>query len=337
MTPSKSAFRKYVDQAQELPDDVVLGNIVWHTITDGAYDLGQIEQAFEDLDLNSMFVPAPTTEFNAFEKACTNALRAAKPYQLPQQQVGEIMAIREVSKTAEIVTRHIVREVRDSKAKRLRFETVAELTLFRAQSHSSGRVVRGSHRLRANIFVDRLLTGEKEQVEAVITKWDSEFDRLYNFVDGDKARAMVRDYLGYLNAVMMKQGVYFVHKTREEELYRLQTLVGVHLANGCQLQLMPIPELKRLRESVIDAFQDEAEKELNEVVAAINKVRTTRATITSTALAKLTDQYKQTMLKASEYTRILRCSQDRTAGAAEIALASLDALRSDMIKQMETK
>lgn len=333
---SKSEFRKYVDQAQSLPDDVVLGNIVWHTITDGAYDLSEIEKAFEDLDLNPSFVPSPTTEFNAFEKACTNAQRAAKPYALPRQQIGEIMAIREVSKTEEVVTRHIVREIRDSKAKRLRYETVAELTLFRAQSHSSGRVLRGSHRLRATIFGDRLMTGEKERVEEVIQKWDAEFDRLYNYIDGDKARGMIREYLGYLNAVMMKQGVYFVHKTREEELNRLRTLVGTTLGAGCQLQLIPIPELKQLRDSVIDAFQDEAEKELTEVVAAINKVRTTRSTITPQALAKLTDQYSQVMRKAGEYTRVLRCSQDRTAGAAEIALASLDALRADMVKQMES-
>lgn len=332
---AKSEFRKYIDQAQDLPSDVVLGNIVWHSVNDGAYPLDKIEKAFDDLGLNPSFVPSPTTEFNAYEKACTMALRAAKPYPLTKGMVGEVMAIREVFKDNEQVIRHIVREVRDAKRKKLRHETVAELVLFRAQAGAGGKLQRGSHRLRAVIHADRLLTGEKQQIEAVIHKWEEEFDRLYNFIDGDKARAIVRDYLGFLNAVMMKSGVYFVHKNREDELFKLQTFVGGTLANGCGLELFPIPELKRLRESVIEAFQDEAVKELNEVVSAISKVRSTRATITSSALAKLTDQYQGVMRKANEYTRTLRCTQDRTAGAAEVALESLNALRSDMQKQME--
>ena len=332
---AKSEFRKFIDQAQELPTDVVLGNIVWHSVSDGAYDLSDIEQAFDTLDLNSAFVPSLTTEFNAFEKACTKAQTAAKPYDLPGNRKGEIMAIREVHKDSEIVTRHVIREVRDNQNKRLRYEAVAELKLGRAKSEPSGKVVRGSHRLRATIYSDRLEPGEEAHVRAVVDKWDQEFDRLYNFIDGDKARHMVREYLGYLNAVMMKQGVYFVHKTRQDELERLSTLVHSHLGNGCQLTMIPIPELKALRQQVVDAFQEEAVKELNEVVAAITKVRATRASVTPAAVAKLTDQYQKVMRKATEYTRVLRCSQDQTAGAAEIALASLDALRSECRTVME--
>lgn len=332
---AKSEFRKYIDQAQELPSDVVLGNLVYHKVNDGAYPLEDIEKAFEVLDLNPSFIPNPTTEFNAFEKACTNALRACKPYSLPQEQTGEIMAIRESQKDEEMVIRQIIREVRDYSAKRLRYEVVGQVELMRAQSHKDGRVIRGSHRLRATVYTDRLLYGEKQHVDAVINKWEEEFNRLYEFIDGDKARAMVRDYLGFLNAVMMKQGLYFVHKNREEELNRLQTLVAETLGNGCQLQLIPIPELKRLRESVVEAFQDEAVKELNEVVQAISKIRKTRNRITPQALAKVTEDYSKVMRKAGEYTRVLRINQDRTAGAAEIALASLDALREDMRKQME--
>jgi len=341
---AKSEFRKYVDQAQELPDDVVLGNIVWHTVNDGAYSLTDIEKAFDDLGLNPSFVPRPTTEFNAFEKACTLALRATKPYELARgkvdgqmvtTEVGEIMAIRESHKDSEQVIRQVVREVRDHQKKRLRYEVVAELILMRAVADSNGKVRRGSHRLRATVLVDNLHRNEKAQVESVIDRWEAEFNRLYEFLDGDKVRAVVRNYLGYLNAVMMKDGVYFVHKNREDELLRLQTFVGTTLANGCAISMFPIPELKRLREEVVEAYQDEAVKELNEVVAAISKVRSTRQSITPAALAKLTEQYQNVMRKANEYTRTLRCTQDRTAGAAEVALESLDALRADMRAQME--
>jgi hypothetical protein len=99
--------------------------------------------------------------------------------------------------------------------------------------------------------------------------------------------------------------------------------------------MMPIPELRRLRQSVIEAFQDEAEKELQEVVAAIQKIRATRNKITPDALNKVRLQYQTVMRKANEYTRTLRCTQDRTAGAAEIALDALNALDADMRQQME--
>lgn len=346
---AKSEFRKFIDQAGTLPDDVVLGHIVWHTVNDGAYELSVIEQTFAQLDLDPQFIPQPTSAFNAFEKACTNALKVGKPYIIgtakydrdgtPLHLTGQIMAIREVFKNDEVVTRRIIREIRDSKSKVLRHEEIGELKLWREQRPGHGKLRRGTEQPpRPTVFVDKLIGGEhgeeRPHVDSVIKQFQSEYDRLYRYIDGDKMRAVVREYLKYLNSVMMKSGVYFVHKSREEELFRLQTFVRT-MGGGCNLELIPIPELARLRESVIEAFQDEAVKELDEVVSAISKVRGSRTTITSTAFAKLTEQYQTTMRKSTEYTRVLRITQDRTAGAAEIALAALDALRSDMVKQME--
>lgn len=345
MARAKSEFRKYVDQAQDLPDDVVLGNIVWHTVVDGAYPLAAINDAFEHLGLNPSFIPPPTTAFNAFEKACTKALNATKPYDLDSslghQRTGEIMAIREIASSNDMVVRHIIREVRDSRAKRLRHEAVAELTFIRQPTGADGRVDRNTApQIKATIWSDTLMPGEEDQVRAVTNRWAAEFDRLFNYVDGDKTRAIVRNYLGFLNAVMMKSGIYFVHKNREDELLLLQQFVigltdHVTGESACQLEMMPIPEIKRLRESVIEAFQDEAVKELTEVVAAIAKVRSQRATITAPALAKIQTQYEAVMRKANEYTRTLHCTQDRTAGAAEMAMESLRELHADMRKQME--
>jgi len=327
---AKSEFRKYVDSAQSLPDDVILGNIVWHTVNDGAYSLDSIDKLFEALDMNPAFVPEPTSQFNAFEKACTKALAVAKPYSVGRY-THQIMAIREVVKTGEVVKRQLIREVRDSRAQKLRHEAVAEIVFYRPQARS-GKIDRSvAPRIRPTLL-PTMLPEEREHVQAVLDEFSTQFDRLYNFIDGDKLRGVVRNYLGFVNAVMMKSGVYFVHRNREDELEKLRTFVDA-MGNGCKVELIPIPELKRLRESVIEAFQDEAVKELNEVVAAINKVRSTRATITMQAVAKLTEQYQQVMRKSTEYTRTLRCTQDRTAGAAEIALASLDALRADMQEQ----
>lgn len=329
----KSDFRKHVDQFQSLPDDVILGNIVWFSVADGKYDLAELEKWFMELTLNTALLPAETTEWNAFMKATTRSVDAVRPYALPRDTVGEFIAVRDVYKDDEVYVRQLIREVRDSAHKRLKIEPVASFKLYRA-ARRNGRVERGTHRLRTEIFAPALHPGEEAKVRECIDAFQEEFDRLYNFIDGDKARKLVRDYIEFLNGVMFKSGVYFVHRTRTEELARLAELVN-RMQQGCKFEHFPIPELARLRESVIDAYQEEAVKELEEVVALCAKIRSTRKTITPEALAKATEKYQTTMRKATEYGRVMRCSQDRTAGAAEIALEALNALRMDMIKTME--
>lgn len=334
MTAAKSEFRKHVDKHEELPRDVVLGYIAWFTVNDAAYPLVTISDTFDQLMLDSRFLPAETSAFNAFEKACSNALKAAKPYGLASEQQGEIMAVREAQKTDEKVVRHIVREVRDSKRARLRFEPVAELVLFREKADSRNKIVRGSGRIRSSIWDDRLLPGERAEVERVIHAWEAEYNRLYDFIDGDKARKIVRDYVGFLNGVMMKSGVYFVHVDQDEQLQKLAEFTA-SLGNGCSMELMPIPDLPKLRTSVVAAFQEQARRDLDDVVKAIAKIRSTRGVITASAYAKVKAQYEEVMRNAKQHLRTFKVTQDVTADSAEIAMDMLMALESDMRKQAE--
>ena len=335
MTAAKSEFRKHVEKFESLPADVMLGYIAWFTVNDGGYALSDITDTFDRLTLDARFLPAETSAFNAFEKACSNALKATKPYSLPHDQQGEIMAIREALKTDEKVVRHVVREVRDSKRAKLRHEPVAELVLFREVTDSRNKIKRGSGRLRHSIFDDgRLQPGEKEQIDAVIAAWEAEYSRLYNFIDGDKARKIVRDYVGFLNGVMMKSGVYFVHVSREDELERVQQFAE-SLGNGCGLELMPIPDLPKLRTSVVAAFQEQASRDLADVVKSIAKIRETRGVVTNAAYLKVKAQYEDVMRHAKEHLRTFKVTQDVTADAAETAMDMLMALEADMRRQME--
>lgn len=333
---AKSEFRKHIDKFEALPKDVMLGYIAWFTVNDGAYKLADISARFDMLMLDPRFVPVETSAFNAFEKACSNALKAAKQYSLDQQHVGQIMAIREAFKSDEKVVRHVVREVRDSKRARLRYEPVAELVLFREKTDARNKIMRGSGAIRSGLFHNVLLPGEAEQVNEVIREWEAEYDRLYNFIDGDKVRKILRDYVSFLNGVMMKSGVYFVHVTHEDQLLRLQEFAET-LGNGCGLELMPIPDLPKLRTSVVAAFQEQAQRDLGEVVKQIAKIRETRGTITPAAYLKVKQQYESVMLNAKEHLRTFRVTQDVTAEAAETAMDMLLALEADMRKQMEAR
>jgi hypothetical protein len=338
----KSDVRKILDSQGTLPDDAVLGHIVWFTISDQPHNLDDMTKTFDRLMLDSAVLPQETTAFSAYEKACSRIVGIAKPYTIHAGNpvlgigptVGEVMAVREVSRNGDTVYRQMVREVRDSQQRRLSYQPIVNLDFSKGKPDKVTRKIeRNSHRLRASVDTTKIQPGEQKHIEELIKLWYAEFDRLHDFVDGDRVRKCVREYLLFLNAIKMKDGVYFVHRSRESELFALQEFVRT--LTGCNLEVMPIPEMARLRESVIAAWEREAVEDFQNVVQQITHLRSTRDTITSAALAKVTDQYQRTMRKAMEYGRALHVNQEMSAGAAEYALAALNTLQADFIRQEE--
>lgn len=342
MTAAKSEVRKVLDQ-EGLPQDAILGHIVWFTIADQPHDLAQMQEEFDRLRLDTSLLPIRPSALQAYEKACTKTVSAAKPYSIDAARVGEIITVREQSRDINTVHRVMVREVRDVDSKvRLSYQPIGSLYLSRPVVQNLGgslvgvRGQRNGHRLRADIDDTALVPGEdRAEIEAFIKTWYAEFDRLFNYVDGDRVRKCVRNYIEFLNGIQMKPGVYFVHRTREAELNALEEFVGT-LA-GCSMEVFPIPEVAKLRKSVIAAWEREAVEEYQKVVAAIAHVRTTRGVVTTDALVKLTQQYERVVAKGKEYDRILHSKQDLTNGAAEFAEAALNQVRVDYLAQQEAK
>jgi hypothetical protein len=331
---AKSEFRKAMDTAQALPEDVVLGNIVWFRINDGDYSPSDIEDYFTRTGLNPGYLPSDIKPVRAYEKASSCLAGQQHEYPLPGHVFGNVL-VREVTRDDMRVVRHIVREVRDSRRVKLHSASVAEL-IFDKAVRTGGQGVLDQNRtnVRSRLTDDAhqiLDPSEVPIINNLLAAFDADYTRRVNNHDGDKVRGVVRNYLGYLNAVMMKDGVYFVHRSRQSDLDALNEFVRL-LGNGCSLEQMPIPDLKRLRESVVEAFQVEAEKELTEVVVAIQKLRATRKRVGPDAYAKVRAQYDSVLLKAQEYTRTLHLTQDRTAGAAEVALDALTELHADMMR-----
>lgn len=329
MTAAKSDLRKYIDQTQALPADCTLGNILWYSVEDKTYDVEQVHQTFDLLNLNPAMLPPEIKAINAFEKASSEIDRVKYP--MPGGLEAELL-IHEVARDEETVLRQVTRKIRDAAHKELGFDKVGELVFYRDVTRG-GKVQRGTSRLRTSLEPG-LEDWERVELLRHLEVVETAFPLYRDNYDGNKIRGVVRDYVGYLNGVMMRSGVYFVHSTRTEELERLQTFV--RSLDGCSMTLFPLPELKAMREEVIEAYQVEAVKELQEVVAAIQKVRGTRKQLKPEMHRKLKDQYETVMRKASEYGRTLRVSQERTAGAAELAMDALLSLEADMRKQMES-
>jgi hypothetical protein len=276
--------------------------------------------------LDPAFVPEPNRAVDAYKKATSEV--DDYEYRLPNNTTAAVL-VRDVVSNGEVIVRHLIREVRDQRRKRLDHGKIGEAVFYRP-SMQGKRVVPGSERFRLSVDKELLNKDERPAVQGLVDKVNASYARYHDYMDGMKVRAMVRDYVKHLNAVTIKAGVYFVHVSRRDELQRLQELVS-RLGHGCSMELIPLVDLDEQRDMVVDAFQTEAEKALQEVVRQIAHIRSTRKTVTPDAYAKLKREYDSVIMRATEYTRTLNISQDRTAGAAEIALEQLAELQRNML------
>lgn len=324
---TNSEFRNYIDKMGELPPDTVLGMIVMFTITDAPVAAKDLSDLFDAHNLNTAYLPPEIKPVDAWKKATTEA--DGVTYPLADGTVATILT-RNVTSNGAYLTRHLMREIRDSKAQRLGYDRVADCVFYRP-STNQGKVIRGTERVRLTIDTEFLRSEERQRMTVMLNGITDAYNRYYNFLDGQKIRAVVRNYLGYLNALEIKGGVYFVHSNRVDELLRLQTVVAS--LPGCHLDLIPLVDLPQARTMIVETFQREAVEALNTIVKDIAHVRGSRKTITAEAYAKLQAQYTDVMNQAVEYTRTLAVSQDLTGAAADLALDALTELKFEMLNQ----
>lgn len=327
MTVRKSEFRKYLDQAGSLPADVVLGWIVVYQVRDAQYDRATLEQTFDELGMNPGLIPAPNNPLHAYMKATSSVDDV--DYKLPHDQVAHVL-VRDQMEDKEVVVRQLTREIRDTKRGRLGYAKIGEAAFYRPVSRG-GKVEYGTERIRLTVDNSALTADERPVLQGVLDKIASEYDRHVNYMDAMKYRAVIRDYLLHLNALKIKDGFYFVHNNRGDELEKLRTLVE-RLGGGSTMFLLPLVDLDTQRDMVVQAFQAEAEEALNDIVKQVAHVRGTRKSVTPQAYAKIKKEYEQAINRSKEYGRTLKVSATTTAAAEELALEALAALQNDLLE-----
>lgn len=326
--PARSDFKKYIDDNNALPADCLLGNITMSTISDGEFEGAKIASEFARLNLNEKFLPRGINPLDAWEKATKQI--ALRQYQITvgsKVYTAKIL-IRDVRRDAEQVIRHIVREVVDERQNKLLYGEVAQMVFYKAVSRN-GVLVPDSHATRETITPE-VTESERTIIEALLDEVRVAYYRYANFYDAQRVRSILRNYLLWLNAVQMKDGVYFVHSTRADELARLSEFINGW--PGSVMLVIPILNIDSMRHQVIDTFQEEASKGFLGLLDEIKHVKATRINgVTQAAMDKLSAQYKQVMDKAHEYGRVLDVSQDVTAAAAELARDALIDLAAEVI------
>lgn len=331
MTAAKSDFRKYMDKAGELPPDTILGQLVYFTVRDGLYDGPTLEKWFDELDLNSKFIPEPNNPINAF-KSATSAVDGTD-YRFANGNTAEVL-VRDLKSTPEVLSRQLTREIKDTRQQRLAYEKVGECVFYRPVT-TNGKVQYGTERVRYSLEPGVVSAEERPLLEGVLQRVDELYQEGRNYWDQDKVRGIIRNYVIYLNGLRLKDGVYFVHRNRGDELERLAEFTGrLVQRDGARnsMTLIPWVDLESLREELIESFQDEAVNDLRKVAASIQTLRSTRSKITPAAYAKIKGSFDSVMGKAVEYTRTLKIDQDRTSTEAETVRELLVTLQMEMLK-----
>lgn len=326
-----TTLSEYIAENASLPQDVVLGHIVWFEVADGAYSGPDLTASFDRHGLNPAFLPAGINPADAYEKAAKSVEGLKYPVQLADGSKGKAeILVREAARNDNQIVRQLIREIRNESQKRLAHDKVGEFVFYRPRVDANGKIDHTTARIRSSL--DTLVGVEERKVLGdMVGDFDRAFERFRNYHDGQKLRAVLRNYLGHLNAVLMKSSVYFVHVNRADELNRLRAFTDDF--DGLSLVMWQIPDLAHHRTEVVEAFQREAEKELANVVAEIQKVRDTRrGNPTPAQFARLKGMYDSVVARAGEHTRTLSLAQTRTSTAAEMALEALVRLQQDVLK-----
>lgn len=313
-----SELKQYLEQAEDLPADVMLGRIVVYTICEHPVRLIDVVQWFGELDLNKAYIPAPNKRHDAFKKA-TKDLDGTK-YPMSNGRVG-ILLCRDVQTTPEFINRSIVREILDAKHRKLSHIQAINCVFVRGGEQFQ-------HPVRADLLEPEEVPYVKEAAQRMVQRYNYHTD----YLDDMKIRAMVRGYLKHLNCVEIKPGVYYVNHSKDDELHRLAELVN-RLGGGCHMNMIPILNIKREREFLTRMFEREAVSQLDALTKDIHELSEGRKKVTPAQYAKMAERFSEVMANAEEHAITLDITQALTSAHSELAQKALMQMQLKMLSQ----
>jgi hypothetical protein len=296
----------------------------------------QLEAWFEELDLDTDFLPPAIKKVDAFRKASS---AAEAVYPLAKEGQTAKLRVVEIDYNNEFVLRHILRDVHDKRAATTTTAHVATLKFMRGGRTAKAKRAGGeTYKVSINhtlteLGLDQKPTGQtyplepsdRFEVEKLIATFDERYTDLAANLHSDAIRALVRVYLSSLNAIGVKPsgGVYFVHTSRQKTVDSLEQLVK-RVGQGCTFHQLPLLDTMDQREMLTEAFQTEVQDEVNSLlkqIADVNeKARAKANKVSPGEYSKLMDRYRDIQSRSEEYTRVLGLVQGRAGSALETAL-----------------
>jgi len=317
----------YVDGAGDLP---LLGTICINTTYDGSYEVELVQEVFQAEGLDTSFIPSPSGAKDAFSKAITNHKETS--YVLSNGHKVSIM-LREMdsSNPTEYAVRALVREERSTNGESLFYDNIGEIKHYHGVRRGAGRQVDDTAArlywgLAANSDTLALSDEERAKIRNVAIRVHNDYQRYRSSLDGKKVRAMVTSYLRHLDAIKLKDSVYFVPVAHSESVRALR--VAVSHFGECTLDGIPLVDFQDQRDLIIRTFQADTDDAMSTLAGQLQQARANPSAATYERLRK---QYDELTTRTRTYTSTLGDSVAKTTGSHEIVKAALVALQTELL------
>lgn len=307
------AVSSYTDAIANLPEDAFLGSLLYFSISQADVNLANARRDLKAVGLDITGLRKNLRPVDAFRKATKEF---EKRFPVHNNVRSELM-VRSVGDDGEQSYRHLILERAEFKTGRKRrvfYEKVGELTFTRGVKKNGEYQDHGVEARRTTDHLTTSLTEEEDQwlTERLITFKDR-YDHLLRYMDSHAVRTFVREAIYNLSGTCVKEsgGLYFVKQKHATEIAKLQTWVkGV----GSEFHSLPLLNLADQRAMIMEAFEDEAIKEVERLMGEVSKIlldpgrQIEEKTFDSYALraAELT-------AKVKEYNQMLGSRADRAA------------------------
>lgn len=292
----------------------ILGNLVWYSLRDVRITREDLAKLFSKYSLNLHDLPPEIREPDAFRRATSDiGQRAAKP--LPDGTF-EVIMVREVATTNEEIVRHIIREVRDSKNKKLSYEEVGSF-IFR-------RDINDFHAVSSKF-------------PEICEKAQELYREYKEFYTGKHIREMVHKMVWGTQPTVIREGggVYFMSKEYQQLVDGLEGLVkdlnayGVPGTLTCSFEDVPIIDLEKQRRLIFDRYESQCSDSVDKTLAEMAEILKANKEPTKGQKAEYVERMKDLRSGIEKYESLL----ERDMNIARIKAGLLE----DQVKALLNK
>lgn len=309
---STAALHKYTDAIDEIPEEAFLGSLLFFSISNADVNLNNAHRDLKNLGLSTDHMRQQLRPLDAFAKS---SKRFEKKFKPANGIRSELLVRRVGEETGPELFRWLVIERSTIEAgvkKQVSYDKVGELR-FTKGHREKGEYV--GHKVECMRDTDGgpgrdpvLLTAEEDHwlTEQLATFADN-YDHLLNYMDSHAVRTFVREFIYGLSGVCVKEsgGLYFVKQKHADDVSKLQSWVK---SVGSEFHSLPLLNLEDQRTMIAQAFEDEAVREVDSLMAEITKILSDPSRKIE---EKTFDAYGQRAaeltLKMKEYNEMLNC------------------------------
>lgn len=279
----------HVRQQNALDKALFLGRLAWYSIPECRVSHAQVVQSLTSVGLG-LVLPQVPKDFDIFRRVSTQAAKKKVPVaNVPG--VFENFLVREVAGRGEdIVTRRIVAERIDRKAKKLDYN----VDLFDIEFNKATAV----------ITIKQLSQTAEPTAHAITQEIQQEFLAQRQMLNAYAIREFVRKLLLGWGATCVRDGVYFVAEDMAAEVEKLEQMVN-GLPNDAFFHSMPLIDDGKQREMVKRAFQIETADAIDAQMTEINEIHASGKEITIDRYSRILSDFQNLTKKTEGYRELL--------------------------------